>query len=109
MSRVSKIEIATQPPHWRAQTDTSLLLTSLSAASLLGTAVSGVTRGTGRNSVAMHDGLRRRPAAALMVAPGTELFGEPTNNQTYIEKQYVTTVNASGVGAAGPPRKREPA
>ncbi len=106
---MSKIEIGTLPPHWRASVDASVLPTSLSAANLLGTAVSGVTCGTGRNSVAMHDGLRRRPAAALMVAPGTELFGEPTNNQTQIEKQYVTTVNAVGVGASGPPRKREPA
>ncbi|HEX6520093.1 MAG TPA: hypothetical protein VF070_08790 [Streptosporangiaceae bacterium] len=106
---MSKIEIGTLPPHWRAQTDASLLLTSLSTANLLGTAVSGVTCGAGRNSVAMHDGLRRRPAAAPMVALGTEPFGEPTNNQTHIEKQYVTTVNAVGVDASGPPRKREPA
>jgi hypothetical protein len=109
VSRVSKIEIGTLPSQWRTQLDASVLLAWRSAASPLGTAMSDAIHGTGRNAVSMGD-VRRRfvaPVCGLAPASGTQL-GEPTNNQN-IEKQYVTTVNADGVGASGPPRKREPA
>jgi hypothetical protein len=112
VSRVSNIEIGTLPSQWHAQLGASVLLAWRSAASPLGTVVSGAAHGTGRNAVAMRD-VRRRfpaPAFALAAAPGTEQLGEPTNNQTqYIEKQYVTTVGAVGVDTSGPPRKWEPA
>ena len=88
----------------RAQLGASVLLMSSPAATQRGIAMSGAVSGAGACAVAMH--AVRRPASAL----GATQFGQPaTNIQTHIEKQYVTSVNADGVGAAGPPRKREPA
>jgi hypothetical protein len=77
----------------------------------------------------MHDGRRHRAGAVLatatsgVLAPasflapagvpasalGATQLGQPIHNQTHIEKQYVTSVNAGGVDGSGPPRKREPA
>jgi hypothetical protein len=46
--------------------------------------------------------------AAVPVAVAAQRFGQLGIDQT-INYKYMTSVNATGVGASGPPRKREPA
>jgi hypothetical protein len=98
------------------------------AASQQGIATSSAVFGTGPRAVATLPVVRHRteaaisaanagvPAGALAAAgvpaptpAATRQANNPTRNQMYTEKQYVTSVNADGVGAAGPPRRREPA
>ncbi len=133
---MSNIDLGILPAsQWRARLDASGLLMSLSATSPLGIAVSGASYGIGPCAVAMRDVRRHRTGAVLAAATsgvsapagfpapagvpawalGTTQLGQPAYkaykayNQANIEKQYVTTGNAVGVDASGPPRRREPA
>jgi hypothetical protein len=125
---VSNIEIsALAASQWCAQLGASVLPMSPSANTPLGSiSVSGTGLGTGPRAIAMR--ASRRPwtevafagvrvpdggnAAALApagvpaMAQGADQLGQQANNQTHIEKQYLTSVSADGAGAAGPPRRR---
>jgi len=100
---------------WCAPLDASGLLMSAPAASRRGIAVSGAAFGTGSCAAMPAAPRHRGPAGAMglagvpALAQGAKRYGQPTNNQTHIEKQYATSGSALGVGASGPPRKREPA
>ena len=126
--RLASAELGVLPAsQWRSSLGASGLLLSPSAASPLGTAMSGVVFGTGMCAVATRTVVRHRTEAAIAAASGgvpagalapagvpslahgAKQLGQPTHNQTHIEKQYVTSVNANGVGASGPPRRWEPA
>jgi hypothetical protein len=113
---------------WCAPLGASGLLTSAPAAFQQGIATSGAVFGTGPCAVATLPVVRHRTAAAISAANAgvpagalasvgvpasalgaTRQANNPTRNQMHTEKQYVTSVNADGVGAAGPPRRLEPA
>jgi len=126
---VSNIDLGVLPaPQWCAPLGASGLLTGAPAASHLGFATSGAVFGAGTSAVATLPVVRHRTAAAISAAnvgvpagvlapvgvPASALGATrpaniPTRNQMHTEKQYVTSVNADGVGAAGPPRRLEPA
>ncbi len=128
---MSNIEMsALAASQWQSQLGASVLPMSLSATGLQGAPMSGAGFGTGPCVVATLPVRRRRDEAAFIgvsapvgipvlaelapagvpvptaaPAPGTEQLGQQMDNS----KQYVTSVNAHGVGAAGPPRRRGPA
>jgi hypothetical protein len=132
VSRVSNIEMsALAASQWHSQLGASILPTSLSATGLQGAPLPGAGFGTGPCVVAMPAIRRRRDEAAFAgvsapvsipvlaqlaaagvpvpvaaPAPEAEQLGQQTHNN---KKQYVTSVNADGVGAADPPRRRGPA
>jgi hypothetical protein len=119
-------------PQWHISLGASGLPVSILAASRRDIAVSGAVFGTGPSAAAMPAVRRHRIAAAalaaaplpvgvpapagalapagdpVVVARGAKL-GRPASNQKQIEKQYVTSGNALGIGAAGPPRRCGPA
>jgi hypothetical protein len=89
VSRVSNIKYSVlAAPQWRARLGASVLL-SEAAATQRGTAVSGVV-------------------GVSAVTPMAVQLGQPTSNQTHNYK-YATGIDANGVGASGPPRRRETA
>jgi len=126
---VSIIDLGVLPvSQWFAPLGASGLLTGASAASQQGTATSGAVFGAGARAVATLPVVRHRTAAAISTLNGgvpagalapvgvpatalgaTRQANHPTRNQMHTEKQYVTSVNANGVSAAGPPRRLEPA
>jgi hypothetical protein len=95
---------------WRSPLDVSCLPTSASTASH-----GAVTlRATGTRVAAAHAVPRLRvtvPASVAVTAPlalAAKRFGQPGIDQMTNHK-YMTGANATGTGASGPPRKREPA
>ena len=89
MSRVSNIKCSVlAAPQWRARLGASVLL-SAPAATQRGIAVSGVV-------------------GVPAMTPIPVQLGQPTSNQTHNYK-YATGIDANGVGASGPPRRRETA
>ena len=135
VSRVSNIEIsALAASKWQSQLGASVLPMSLSATGLQGARMSGAGFGTGPCVVATLAVRRHRdevaftgvsapvgiPALAELApagvpvptaapAPGAGQLGQLENSRKHNSKQYVTSVNVDGVGAAGPPRRRGPA
>jgi hypothetical protein len=87
------------------------------AISPLGIAMSGRKEATvtGGECAVAHRRFRpdaaASPAASAAATPAvaTTLFGQPTVSQQTTNNQYVTSVDVDGVGASGPPRKRETA
>ena len=114
----------------QSQLGASVLPMSLSATGLQGAPMSGAGFGTGPRVVAVSAIRRHRdetaiagvsalvslpvlanlaptgvPVPTAAPAPGAGQLGQQKHNS----KQYVTSVNADGVGAADPPRRRGPA
>lgn len=137
MSRVSNTVESSilAAPQWRSWLGASALLACAPAASQQGTAMSGAVTGTGLCSVATPAAApRHRVEAAFAlghaahgvkaaevgvsvlagvpaVTPMPDQLGQPTkptSNQTHNYK-YATGIGVNGVGASGPPRRRETA
>lgn len=114
MFRTDLGKLPTSP--WRAPLGASCLLMSASAV-FGGTAVSNAVSGTGPCAAMPAAPRHRGPVGVMGLAgvpaseQGAVRYGRQpaNNNQTQIQKQYVTGGNALRVGASGPPRKREPA
>ena len=103
---VSRVSNTLEPsilaaPQWRARLGASVLLAS-APVSQRGIAMSGALAGTGRCSAL---------AGVPAVTPMPDQLGQqikPTSNQTH-NYNYATGVDVNGVGASGPPRRRETA
>jgi len=113
---------------WRTSLGASVLLSS-PAGSLRSITMSGAFPATGPCAVAMRAVARHRAEAGLLAAPTgvaatagflapagvpawaleTTQLGQPAYIQTNNKKQYATSVSANGVGASGPPRRRDSA
>jgi hypothetical protein len=97
---VKNIDLGIVPTQWTAPLGASGLLTSVPATNPLGIAMSGA-KGTGlcvggTHALAQRAVPRVRPE---VIFPGAK--------QAAVHNQYATSVDVDGVGASGPPRKRE--
>ncbi len=81
---------------------------NLRSVGYLGTAVSGVTGGTGLCADVARAVPRVRAEVAFAASPASAVVPMAQLGQTKLHN-YMTSVNAIGEGAAGPPRGRKPA
>jgi hypothetical protein len=99
---VKNIDLGIVPTQWTSPLGASSLLMSVPATNPLGIAMSGA-KGTGPCVGGTH---------ALALSATTRVQPEvifPGAKQAEVHNQYATSVDVDGVGASGPPRKREPA
>ena len=95
-------ELGILPTQWTSPLGASGLLMSVPATGSLGIAMPGAN-GTGPCVGGTH-------ALALRAIPRVRPEGVfPGAKQAANHNQYATSVDVDGVGASGPPRKREPA
>ncbi len=80
----------------------------LRSVSYLGTAVSGVAGGTGLSADVARAVPRVRTEVAFAASSAAAIAPMAQLGQTKLHN-YMTSVNAIGEGAAGPPRGRKPA
>jgi hypothetical protein len=109
-------------PQWRARLGASVLLMSAPTATQRGIAMSGAITGTGLCAVATPAAPRHWVEAAFAAAPVgvpvsvgvlalaqlADQRRQPTSNQTHNYK-YATGIGGNGLGASGPPRRRQTA
>jgi len=81
---------------------------SLRSVSYLGTGMSGAAAGTGLCADVVRAVPRVRTEVAFAASPAPAVAPAAQLGQTKLHN-YMTSVNANGEGAAGPPRGRKPA